>query len=135
MTVLDRRREVDLPLPVLSLHCSTLPTDRYRRPHGPRHMGDMVRAARWAKVRVSGLVPPRAYPRQAVAPGLPVGSALRARARGSRQRLSGGVTAHAFLSPGPAQLVERQSPETRRMMGMRQQPSACILAEETRVDG
>ena len=49
--------------------------------------------------------------------------------------LFGGMTAHTFLDPSPGQLVQRQSPETRRMMGMRQQPSGCILAEETRVDG
>ena len=49
--------------------------------------------------------------------------------------LFGGATAHAFFNPSPGQLSQRQSPATRRMMGMRVQSSACILAEETRVDG
>ncbi len=49
--------------------------------------------------------------------------------------LFGGVTAHTFLNPSPGQLIQRQSAETRRMMGMRQHSSICILAEETRVDG
>ncbi len=49
--------------------------------------------------------------------------------------LFGGITAHTFLNPSPGQLLLRQSAETRRFMGMRQQSSACILAEETRVDG
>ena len=49
--------------------------------------------------------------------------------------LFGGVTAHTFLSPSPGQLIQRQSAETKRMMGMRQKSAACILAEETRVDG
>lgn len=49
--------------------------------------------------------------------------------------LFGGVTAHTFLNPSPGQLAQRQNPETKRMIGVRQQPSACILAEETRVDG
>lgn len=49
--------------------------------------------------------------------------------------LIGGITAHAFFNPSPGQLLLRQSPETRRFMGMRLQSSACILAEETRVDG
>ena len=49
--------------------------------------------------------------------------------------LFGGVTAHTFFNPSPGQLLLRQSAETKRMMGMRVQSSACILAEETRVDG
>ena len=49
--------------------------------------------------------------------------------------LFGGATTHAFLNPSPGQLSQRQSPATRRMMGMRVQSSACILAEEARVDG
>jgi hypothetical protein len=49
--------------------------------------------------------------------------------------LFGGITAHTFLNPSPGQLIQRQSAETKRMMGMRQRSAACILAEETRVDG
>jgi hypothetical protein len=49
--------------------------------------------------------------------------------------LFGGITAHTFLNPSPGQLIQRQSAETKRMIGMRRQSSACILAEETRVDG
>lgn len=49
--------------------------------------------------------------------------------------LFGGVTAHTFLNPSPAQLATRQSAETKRFMQMRQRSSACILAEEVRVDG
>jgi hypothetical protein len=47
----------------------------------------------------------------------------------------GGETAHTFLNPSPGQLAQRQSAETRRYMQMRQRSSACILAEEVRVDG
>lgn len=49
--------------------------------------------------------------------------------------LFGGITAHTFLDPSPGQLIQRQSPETRRMLAMRREPTACILAEEIRVDG
>jgi len=49
--------------------------------------------------------------------------------------LFGGLTAHVFLNPSPAQLAQRQSPETRRMIGMRRETYSCIFAEETRVDG
>lgn len=49
--------------------------------------------------------------------------------------LFGGASAHTFLSPSPRQLAERQTEETRRFMRKRQQSSACILAEEVRVDG
>ena len=49
--------------------------------------------------------------------------------------LFGGVSAHTFLAPSPAQLAQRQSAETRRFIQMRQQPAACIFAEEVRVDG
>ncbi len=47
----------------------------------------------------------------------------------------GGATAHTFLNPSPGQLADRQSAETKRYMRMRQHSSACILAEEARVDG
>ncbi len=47
----------------------------------------------------------------------------------------GGTTAHTFMNPSPGQLAQRQSAETKNFMRMRQQASACILAEETRVDG
>ena len=40
-----------------------------------------------------------------------------------------------FLNPSPAQLAQRQSAQTRRMIGMRQHAQNCILAEESRVDG
>lgn len=49
--------------------------------------------------------------------------------------LFGGRTTHTFLNPSPGQLATRQSAETRKYIGMRQAPRACILAEETRVDG
>ena len=49
--------------------------------------------------------------------------------------LFGGETTHTFLNPSPGQLVTRQSAETKRFIGMRLQPAACILAEETRIDG
>src|SRR5687767_2707743 len=49
--------------------------------------------------------------------------------------LFGGTSAHTFLNPSPGQLAQRQSAETRRFMQMRREPSACILAEEVRVDG
>ena len=49
--------------------------------------------------------------------------------------LFGGESAHTFLSPSPRQLAERQSEDTRRFMRLRQRSSACILAEEVRVDG
>lgn len=49
--------------------------------------------------------------------------------------LFGGDTAHTFLNPSPGQLAPRQGAETRRFIAMRQQPTACILAEEARVDG
>ena len=49
--------------------------------------------------------------------------------------LFGGLTTYAFFNPSPGQLLLRQSGETKRMMGMRVQPAACILTEETRVDG
>lgn len=45
------------------------------------------------------------------------------------------ATTATFLNPSPAQLAQRQSAETRRMIGMRQQAQSCILAEEARVDG
>lgn len=49
--------------------------------------------------------------------------------------LFGGGSAHTFLNPSPGQLAERQGELTRRMIGLRREASACILAEETRVDG
>jgi hypothetical protein len=49
--------------------------------------------------------------------------------------LFGGVDAHTFLNPSPAQLAKRQSAETRSMIGLRREVYACIFAEETRVDG
>ena len=49
--------------------------------------------------------------------------------------LFGGETTHTFLNPSPGQLAARQSAETRKFIGMRQQPAACILAEEARVAG
>lgn len=49
--------------------------------------------------------------------------------------LFGGETAHTFLDPSPAQLAQRQSPETRRMIGLRREVYSCVFAEETRVDG
>jgi hypothetical protein len=49
--------------------------------------------------------------------------------------LFGAPTAHRFLNPSPGQLAERQSAETRRMIGLRQEVYSCIFAEETRIDG
>lgn len=49
--------------------------------------------------------------------------------------LFGGLTAHTFFNPSPAQLAQHQSPETKRMIGLRQQVYSCIFAEETRVNG
>ncbi len=49
--------------------------------------------------------------------------------------LFGGDTTHTFLNPSPGQLATRQSAETRKFIGMRQQSAACILAEEVRVAG
>lgn len=49
--------------------------------------------------------------------------------------LFGAATAHTFLNPSPGQLATRQSTETKHFMRLRQQPAACILAEEVRVDG
>ncbi|MCE9639052.1 MAG: hypothetical protein K8S22_02690 [Betaproteobacteria bacterium] len=49
--------------------------------------------------------------------------------------LFGGATAHTFLNPSPGQLLLRQSTETKHFMSIRRHSSACILAEEIRVDG
>ena len=49
--------------------------------------------------------------------------------------LFGAATTHVFLNPSPAQLAQRQSAETKRFIGLRKNASACILAEEARVDG
>lgn len=47
----------------------------------------------------------------------------------------GGESSHTFLAPSPAQLAQRQSTETKRLLGMRRNTAACILAEEARIDG
>jgi len=47
----------------------------------------------------------------------------------------GGENAHTFMNPGPAQLAQRQSAETKRFIAMRQATASCVLSEETRVDG
>jgi hypothetical protein len=47
----------------------------------------------------------------------------------------GGESAHTFLNPSPGQLAQRQSTETKRLLAMRRNSAACILAEEVRVDG
>ncbi len=49
--------------------------------------------------------------------------------------LFGAGSPYTFLNPSPGQLARRQSAETKRMMAMRRNAFACILAEETRVDG
>jgi len=49
--------------------------------------------------------------------------------------LFGGLTAHTFLDPSPAQLAERQGPEARKMIGLRREAYACVFAEEVRVEG
>lgn len=49
--------------------------------------------------------------------------------------LFGAEAARVFLDPSPAQLALRQSAETKRMIGLRQAPYACILVEESRVEG
>ncbi|MDH4149384.1 MAG: hypothetical protein OEW79_03370 [Betaproteobacteria bacterium] len=49
--------------------------------------------------------------------------------------LFGGENTHTFLNPSPGQLAKKQSPESRKFIGMRQKAMACILAEEARVDG
>ena len=49
--------------------------------------------------------------------------------------LFGGASAHTFLNPSPGQLATRQSAETKHHIALRRNPSACILAEEIRVDG
>ena len=41
---------------------------------------------------------------------------------------------HIFKSQ-PRAIAERQSPQTKRMMAMRQQPAASIFSEEVRIDG
>ncbi len=47
----------------------------------------------------------------------------------------GGESAHTFLNPSPGQLAQRQSTETKRLLGMRRNAAACIFAEEARVEG
>lgn len=47
----------------------------------------------------------------------------------------GGASAHTFLDPSPAQLAQRQSPQTKRLLALRRNSAACIFAEEVRVDG
>lgn len=49
--------------------------------------------------------------------------------------LFGGDNTQTFLNPSPGQLATRQSAETKKFIGMREQAAACILAEEYRVDG
>lgn len=49
--------------------------------------------------------------------------------------LFGGGAPQTFLNPGPSQLAQRQTAEATRMMAMRRNATACILAEETRVEG
>jgi hypothetical protein len=49
--------------------------------------------------------------------------------------LFGGDSTHTFLNPSPGQLATRQSPETRKFIGMRINAAACILAEEIRING
>jgi hypothetical protein len=47
----------------------------------------------------------------------------------------GAESSYTFLSPSPRQLLGRQSEDTKRFMGMRQNPAACILTEEIRIAG
>ncbi len=61
--------------------------------------------------------------------------ALESRDKHAYLALFAATTTATFLNPSPAQLAQRQSAQTRRMIGMRQQAQSCILAEETRVDG
>jgi hypothetical protein len=49
--------------------------------------------------------------------------------------LFGAISAHTFLNPSPTQLAERQTPETRRMVGLRREAYSCVFSEEARVDG
>ena len=49
--------------------------------------------------------------------------------------LFGGDSTHTFLNPSPGQLATRQSPETRKFIGMRRNAAAGIFAEEIRIDG
>ena len=49
--------------------------------------------------------------------------------------LFGGAAPQTFLSPSPSQLAQRQTAETTRMLAMQRHAAACILAEETRVEG
>lgn len=49
--------------------------------------------------------------------------------------LFGGENTQTFLKPSPGQLAKKQSAETKKFIGMRRQAAACILAEESRVDG
>ncbi len=49
--------------------------------------------------------------------------------------LFGGSTTHTFLKPSPRQLLTRQSDETKQFMAMRRESTACIFAEEIRVEG
>lgn len=55
--------------------------------------------------------------------------------RGGYLALFGASAARVFLDPSPGQLAQRQGAGTKRMIGMRQQPFACILVEEYRVEG
>ncbi len=49
--------------------------------------------------------------------------------------LFGGDSTHTFLNPSPGQLATRQSPETKRFIGMRLNAAAGIFAEEIRING
>ena len=55
--------------------------------------------------------------------------------RGGYLALFGAAAARVFLDPSPGQLAQRQGAETKRMIGLRQQPYSCILVEEHRVEG
>lgn len=55
--------------------------------------------------------------------------------RGGYLALFGAIAARVFLDPSPGQLAQRQGAETKRLIGMRQEPYACILVEEHRVEG
>lgn len=55
--------------------------------------------------------------------------------RGGYLALFGATAARVFLDPSPGQLALRQGAETKRLIGLRRQPHACILVEEHRVEG
>lgn len=49
--------------------------------------------------------------------------------------LFGGENTQTFLNPSPGQLVSKQSPDTKKFIGMRQWPRSGIFALEARVEG